>query len=289
VRQDGRLPATIRTDPTRLRQILVNLCGNAIKFTEAGEVELVARLVAAPDAPPMLDFAVRDTGIGLSPEALGRIFQAFEQADGSTTRRFGGTGLGLTISRRLARMLGGDITAASAPGAGSTFTLRVQTGPLDGVPLLTEADDAPPEEVEPSAPELRLSGRVLLAEDTRDSALVIATMLRRAGAQVEIVDNGRLVVERARAERAAGRPFELLLVDLHMPEMDGLQAVRLLRADGLKQPIVALTANSMPEDRAECIAAGCDDYATKPVRRTELVALCARMLSPGTPGAAPRS
>jgi signal transduction histidine kinase len=280
VRQEGRLPATIRTDPTRLRQILVNLCGNAIKFTEAGEVCLTARLADAEGAAPLLEFIVSDTGIGLGHEALGRLFRPFEQADSTTTRRFGGSGLGLAISRRLAHLLGGDVTAASRPGAGSAFTLRIPTGPLEGVPLVGEDDGVSLAEEPEVNLELRLRGHVLLAEDTRDTALVIGTMLRRAGAVVEVVDNGRLALERARAGTAAGQPFDLLLLDMHMPELDGLQVVRQLRAGGYDGPIVALTADSMPEDRAQCIDAGCNDYATKPVRRNDLLALCARQLQP---------
>jgi len=281
VRQEGPLPATMRTDPTRLRQILVNLAGNAIKFTASGSVRILACLATKPEsAEPAIDFVVQDTGIGLSAEQLARLFQPFEQADSSTTRRFGGTGLGLVISRRLAHMLGGDVVVASQPGTGSTFTLRLPTGSLAGVRLVAEGDAAPPT---PAAPEtdVRLDGRVLVAEDTRDSALVIATMLRRAGAEAVTVDDGRKAMELALSESASGRPFALLLMDLHMPVLDGLQATRELRAAGYHLPIAALTANSMPEDRAECIAAGCDDYATKPVRRTELLALCARLMGSG--------
>jgi signal transduction histidine kinase len=282
VRQEGPLPASMRTDPTRLRQILVNLAGNAIKFTEAGAVRILACLATEPDtAEPAIDFVVQDTGIGLTPEQLARLFRPFEQADSSTTRRFGGTGLGLVISRRLARMLGGDVVVASQPGVGSTFTLRLPTGSLAGVPLVDE-DEAPPAAEGPAADaSIHLDGRVLVAEDTRDSALVIATMLRRAGAEAVMVEDGRKAIDLALTERAAGRPFALLLMDLHMPVLDGLEATRELRAAGYDRPIAALTANSMPGDRAECLAAGCDDYATKPVRRTELLALCARLMGSG--------
>jgi len=283
VRQEGPLPATIRTDPTRVRQILLNLCGNAIKFTEKGEVRLLACLATKPDGPsPALDFVVQDSGIGLTPGEIERLFQPFEQADTSTTRRFGGTGLGLVISRRLARMLGGDVLVASVPLQGSTFSLRVPTGSLVGVAMVDE--DTPPPRSARLEPDdrLRLSGRILLAEDTRDSALVISTMLRRAGAEVMVVDTGIAALSQAQTAEAAGQPFALLLMDLHMPELDGLQATRRLRESGYVRPIVALTANSMPGDRAECLRAGCDEYASKPVRRAELLALCARLMAPAT-------
>jgi len=283
VRQEGPLPATIRTDPTRVRQILLNLGGNAIKFTEKGDVRLLACLATKPDGPsPALDFVVQDSGIGLTPGEIERLFQPFEQADTSTTRRFGGTGLGLVISRRLARMLGGDVLVASVPLQGSTFSLRVPTGSLTGVAMLDE--DTPPPRSSRREPDdrLRLSGRILLAEDTRDSALVISTMLRRAGAEVTVVDTGLDALHKAQAAEAAAQPFSLLLMDLHMPELDGLQATRRLRESGYVRPIVALTANSMPGDRAECLRAGCDEYASKPVRRAELLALCARLMAPAT-------
>ncbi len=278
-RRDGPLPAVIRSDPTRLRQILVNLTGNAIKFTGKGRVELALRLVRADGAPEgCLEFSVRDTGIGMDEQQAARLFQPFVQADSSTTRRFGGTGLGLVISRRLARLLGGDVLATSVPGQGSTFTVRIPSGPLEGLRML-EADetlDRPDEALPAVLPTLQ--GRVLLAEDTRDSALVIATILRRAGAEVTVVHDGMAAVNAAQSAAAEGRAFDLLLMDLHMPELDGLQATRRLREAGYDRPIIALTADSMPEDRAACLAAGFDDHATKPVRRAELVALAARML-----------
>jgi signal transduction histidine kinase/CheY-like chemotaxis protein len=275
----GPLPASIRTDPTRMRQILLNLCGNAVKFTQAGGVKLTACLATRPDDPePAVDFLVQDTGIGLTAEQVERLFRPFEQADSSTTRRFGGTGLGLVISRRLARMLGGELSLASQPGQGSTFTVRIPTGPLAGVPLVEQGAPAPVAAAAAPAINQRLSGRILLAEDTRDSALVIATMLRRAGAEVTIVGTGLAAIEALQSAEASGQPFDLALIDQHMPELDGMQATRRLRAEGYTRPIAALTANSLPGDRAECIAAGCDEYASKPVRRAELVALCAKLM-----------
>jgi len=283
IEAEGALPVRISSDPTRLRQVLVNLVGNALKFTSEGGVTLGARLELEPGATSgRLAFSVRDTGIGMNQEQLDRLFQPFVQADASTTRRFGGTGLGLVISRRLARMLGGDVTVSSSEGQGSTFTLSVPTGPLTGVGRVTAAAGPPARVRRADESDViegpRLAGRVLLAEDTRDSALVVATILRRAGAEVDVVHDGLSAVQRALAALEAERPYGLILMDMHMPELDGFAATRRLREQGYSLPIVALTANSMPEDCADCLAAGCDSYATKPVRRADLLSLVALLL-----------
>ena len=277
----GLVPQTIRSDPTRLRQVLINLAGNAVKFTRAGTVRVTVGLAAGPDGPePRLRFEVSDTGIGITVEQAGRLFEPFTQADASTTRRFGGTGLGLAISRRLARMLGGDITVTSAPGQGSTFALMVATGPLEGVRLLSnlregveaEPVSRPPEE---AAPPARLSGRVLVAEDGPDIRRLLSAYLTEAGAAVTEADNGGVAVELALAE-----PFGLILMDMQMPEVDGYAAATTLRARGYRGPIVALTAHAMADDRAKCLAAGCTDYLSKPVARRTLLATVARHLAP---------
>src|SRR5581483_4239641 len=184
------IPARIQGDPTRVRQILLNLAGNAIKFTETGGVRLVLGMSDATDAAPArLRIEVTDTGIGIAPEALPTLFAPFSQADASTTRRFGGTGLGLAISKRLAEMLGGDITVTSTPGAGSTFVLALDTGPLDGVPMVTAAEPAAPPPARRRA-RRRLEGRILLVEDAPDTQRLVSFWLRRAGAQVETADDG---------------------------------------------------------------------------------------------------
>ncbi len=271
------IPDTILSDPTRLRQILLNLAGNAVKFTESGGVRLIARFARRDDADEgTLSIEVVDTGIGMNEEQMARIFESFSQADSSMARRFGGTGLGLAISRRLARMLGGDITVSSSPGEGSTFTVRLSTGSLSNLRLIhppTELCALKLDHAEPAEPAIRLDGaRILLAEDGPDNQRLISFHLRKAGATVTIADNGRAAVEQALASLDAA-PFDLVLMDMQMPELDGYDATRFLRSSGYAGPIVAITAHAMIGDREKCLAAGCDDYTTKPIDRNALLTL----------------
>jgi PAS domain S-box-containing protein len=259
-----QVPSYVLSDPTRLRQILVNLVGNAIKFTQTGGVVLAVD--CADEAPPervRLRFVVIDTGIGMTAEEQARLFAPFVQADTSTTRRFGGTGLGLTISSRLAEVMGGALAVTSAPGAGCTFTLTLdvevaprELHPPSGVAWEHDGDEMP-----------RLRGRVLLVEDAPDSQRLLAFYLRKAGAQVEVVDNGRLACDRVRSALDAGASFDLILMDMQMPVMDGYEATARLRRMGVSTPVVALTAHSMDGDRARCLEAGCTAYLAKPVER----------------------
>ena len=272
----GPVPEAIDTDPTRLRQILINLLGNAVKFTEVGQVRLVVRLTEDGDEPVMV-FDVEDTGVGMSKGQIARLFQPFMQADTSTTRRFGGTGLGLTISRRFAEMLGGGITVRSAFGTGSAFTVTIRVGSLEGVALITDpgAETAVLREAAQAAvrPErLSLEGyRVLLAEDGPDNQRLLTHILTKAGAEVVVRENGRLAVEAVLEEVTAGTPFDAVLMDMQMPVMDGYEAAGLLRSKDYHGPIIALTAHAMAGDREKCLAAGCTDYATKPVDRKRLL------------------
>ncbi len=278
------LPETIETDPTRLRQILLNLVGNAIKFTPRGSV----RLEVGPVEDTRLCFEVIDTGIGLDAEQQARLFTAFSQADASTTRRFGGTGLGLAISKRLAGMLGGDLRVRSVPGEGSTFTLTIDVGSLAGVRLLDRPPDVPAaaERREPSAhaPQA-LRGRILLAEDGLDARRLLARHLRAAGAEVETAENGLVACELALRAAEAGAPYDLILMDMQMPELDGYAAAARLRAAGYRGPIVALTAHAMEDERARCLGAGCDGFAAKPILRRTLIEVARAYLAPA--GAAP--
>ncbi|MDX1964941.1 MAG: ATP-binding protein [Pirellulales bacterium] len=269
------IPATIQTDPLRLRQILVNLVGNAIKFTEHGGVRLEIRLVNS--FTPRMEFDVIDTGIGLSDEQRQRLFHAFSQADNSMSRKFGGTGLGLTISKRLARMLGGDVSIVeSTVGVGTRFRATVLTGPLLGVPLIEPCHRSSESLNLPSRPEnsllsITLNGhRVLLAEDGPDNQRLISHVLRKAGATVNIVENGKQAVDEALRANTVGEAYDVVLMDMQMPVLDGYEATMQLRARGYCQPIVALTAHAMSGDRDKCIAAGCDEYATKPIDRGKL-------------------
>jgi PAS domain S-box-containing protein len=289
VEYPGLLPAQIETDPTRLRQILINLLANAIKFTHHGSVRLVVEY-DPQTAPSRLRFRVIDTGIGMLAPQVAGLFQPFTQADASTTRQYGGTGLGLTISRRLARMLGGDITVESAPNEGSVFTLTVQIGVPADVALVPPTGPAPSARHATETAATTLTGRILLAEDCVDNQRLLSYLLSRAGAEVTVVENGRLAVELIGAALAAGRPApcELVLMDMQMPELDGYEATRCLRQLGYHGPIIALTAHAMTSDRARCLAAGCTDYASKPVNTRSLLALCGRLMNPD-PAQAPAS
>jgi len=270
------LPARVQSDPTRLRQILANLVGNAIKFTHAGSVTLEVRFEPLGGEEGTLTFDVADTGIGMTPEQMACVFQPFQQADASTTRQFGGTGLGLFISRRLAQLLGGDVTIVeSQPGVGTslraTAHVRVPAGARDGAAALPAAAQGSGYDREAELSGDGLACRVLLVEDGPDNQRLIAAILRRAGAEVALAPDGRAGLERALAAWRAGTPFDVVLMDIQMPELDGFEATRALRAAGYPHPIIALTANAMNGDAQECLAAGCDDYASKPVRREDLV------------------
>jgi signal transduction histidine kinase/DNA-binding response OmpR family regulator len=277
---DKTIPKRIQSDPLRAKQVLVNLISNAIKFTASGRVRLsIFREITYFNH--VIRFEISDTGIGMTPDQVVKLFQPFTQADVSTTRKFGGTGLGLTISKRLAHVLGGDITIASEPGRGSTFIFTLDGGLREGVELLENftADQLAGADAEETSEDVRLSGRILLAEDGEDNQDLLSTHLRKAGADVVIAGNGRLAVESAMEAMApGGRRFDLILMDMHMPELDGYGATRKLRAAGLNLPIVALTANAMAEDRVKCLEAGCTDYLSKPITRSHLVATVARYL-----------
>ncbi len=285
VRFDGAIPSTIESDPTRLRQILINLLGNAIKFTETGNVELVVRLLGGSGPSPWLQFEINDTGIGMNPSQLSKLFMPFTQADNSTTRRYGGTGLGLTISKRLSEILGGQITVESEVGRGTTFRMGIMAGNLTGVRLwsnVSEAGDPAPETKQVPANAVSCANcRVLLAEDGPDNQRLISFVLKKAGAQVTLVDNGEAAVTAVLGQLEAGTPFDVVLMDMQMPILDGYSATAKLRARGYNRPIIALTAHAMSGDRDKCMQSGCDDYATKPIDREKLLALVASYSSQG--------
>ena len=275
------IPETIQSDPTRLRQILLNLVGNAVKFTARGTVAIYVRCEEPAGPSPRLSFEIADTGIGLTKSQIGKLFADFMQANSSTTREFGGTGLGLSIAKRLAKLLGGDITVESLPGRGSSFTLNIETGSLSNVQMLADLREAglaldpaasgPVSGETPTKP----SARVLLAEDGHDNQVLITTHLRRAGAHVTVAENGRIALDLASAAAESGEPFDVILMDMQMPEMDGYTATATLRKNGYTWPIVALTAHAMEGDREVCLSAGCNDYLTKPVDRAKLIRLVA--------------
>ncbi len=282
------LPQRIHTDPTRLCQILINLAGNAVKFTEQGEVCLEVRLLTRAGAEPLLEFSVIDTGIGIPPEKVERLFEPFTQADSSTSRKYGGTGLGLTISSKLAGLLEGKITVDSIPGKGSTFRLTIPIGSLAGVEMV-EFHPEPPADVEPKPMEetedvanLSLPLRILVAEDGIDNQRLISFLLKKAGAEVSCVENGEEAVRHAIGAWREDRPYDVILMDIQMPVLDGYSATQQLREQGYEGPIVALTAHAMREDRLKCLEAGCDAYASKPIRRADLLRLVADVAKPKT-------
>ncbi len=256
-----------RGDPTRLRQILYNLTSNALKFTAAGEVALCARPLEGA-----VELSVRDSGIGIPADKIPGLFDSFTQVDASTTRKFGGTGLGLSICRRLAELMGGSIRVESELGAGSAF---IVTLPLERLGEAAASDDAPEDEAE-LVDLSRL--RVLAAEDNEVNRLVLRTLLGQVGLEPELVENGREALEAWRRE-----PWDLVLMDVPMPEMDGISATRAIRerearTGRARTPIVALTANAMSHQIAEYLAAGMDDHVGKPfdvARLLEVVAACA--------------
>ena len=269
------LPSEIRSDPTRLRQILINIIGNATKFTDEGRVTVTAGAEAG-----MLVLTVSDTGTGMTQEQAARLFTPFTQADSSVSRKYGGTGLGLTISRRLASLMSGSIElTATEVGVGSTFTIRLPLIPTEAsVPVasLTTLKGIAPAKGGRRTP--RLEGRILLAEDGVDNQRLISHHLSGAGARVHIADDGQRALEMIQGAIGTDDAFDLLVTDMQMPIMDGYTLARTLRRSGITLPIIALTAHAMAEDRERCLKAGCDDYATKPINKVELIRACARWL-----------
>ena len=286
VRLRGSVPESIQSDPTRLHQILVNLVGNAIKFTEHGGVTLRLELlpVDGQRTAPLLAIDVIDTGIGLGSADPAHIFEAFAQGDASLTRKHGGTGLGLTISRALARLLGGDLMVESTSATGSVFRATVATGALESVRLIDTMNTGAlrpttPAVSRPAPRELTpLRGRVLLAEDGPDNQALISSVLRRAGLEVELANDGQIACEKVAAAAEAGAPYDLVVMDMQMPLMTGYEATAALRREGVTTPILALTAQAMAGDRDKCLAAGCDEYLSKPIDRGRLIDLVRELL-----------
>jgi signal transduction histidine kinase/ActR/RegA family two-component response regulator len=261
-------PDWVETEPTRVRQILYNLLNNAIKFTDKGRVTLGVHCEPGPDGVLHWTFAVSDTGIGMDPATLAQLFQRFHQLDAGANRRFGGSGLGLEISRTLARLIGGDITVQSQSGQGSTFTLTLET-PACAAPK-TDPQSAKPEPPpaggpsEPASPPLE----ILVAEDHPVNRSFIGTLLERLGHRASFAVNGREALEQVEQQ-----DFDLILMDIHMPEMDGLEATQALRArsdDKRHIPVIALSADVMNEAQERALAAGIDEFLSKPVQKQQL-------------------
>jgi PAS domain S-box-containing protein len=277
----ANVPGTVVSDPTRLRQVLVNLVGNAVKFSEQGCVRI--RVGYSTSDVPRLQFDVEDSGIGMTEAHVGKLFHAFEQADASTSRKFGGTGLGLTISKRLVEMLDGKIAVTSTHGLGSIFSFNVVasscTPPKECLPAAIPLVQRTIIEKKPKP----LQGiRILFAEDGPDNQRLISFHLTRAGANVTIAGNGLIAGQLLCREQCLDQPlldplpFDILISDMQMPVMDGYELVELLRAKGVTMPILALTAHAMDGDREKCTKIGCDAHLSKPIDKNELIDACAR-------------
>jgi signal transduction histidine kinase/DNA-binding NarL/FixJ family response regulator len=269
---DFPLPTRFGTDPVRLKQILLNLCSNAIKFTDQGSVSIT---VSCECNNQVMQFAVKDTGIGMTPEQSKKLFKPFQQADSSITRRFGGTGLGLSLSKCLAEKLGGTIEVRSEPGKGSQFILSTSTGSLQNVQFAHSLKQIPSavEFEAKTADTIPLSGHILLAEDNKTNQQLLSLFLRKMGAEVSVADNGESAVKLAQQNH-----YDLIYMDMQMPVLSGVDAVKMLRKQGYEQPIVALTANATSEDKMKCITAGCNDFLTKPVPREKLYGMTSKYL-----------
>ncbi len=268
---ESPVPDYLSADPTRLRQILVNLVGNAIKFTHQGKVSLRVRI------PPgnILEFEIEDTGIGIASDKRERLFQPFAQADVSMTRKYGGTGLGLVLCKRLSEALGGDVSIAwSDPGKGSRFILQIPYTPVDKAQLVGPdrieiANDKVINGFNAKAP---LAGmKILLADDLEDNRMLIRVYLANSGAEVMMVNNGREAVQAAQEKSP-----DVVLMDIQMPVMDGHEAIRQLRSIGFLKPIIALTAHAMAEERDRSFESGCTDYLTKPISKELLLDVLSR-------------
>ncbi len=280
VEYDGKIPKVIQSDAKRLKQILINLVGNAIKFTREGRVGIRIKFDAA-DERLMMD--VIDSGIGMTDEQLGRLFKSFSQGDASVTRSFGGTGLGLAISKRLAEMLGGQITVRSTEGVGSTFSVSIKTGKLKNIPLIrpsTEVEETSPER---AATETKLDANILIVDDRRDIRFLSKHILGKAGATITEAEDGLIAIATVKQALTDGKSFDLILLDMQMPNLDGYETAKALRKLDYTGPIIALTADAMQGDMNKCLEAGCNDYLSKPIDAQRMLQLVGELTTSTPP------
>ncbi len=289
LKNEGEIPSLIQSDPFRLKQILINLINNALKFTDQGEVNIVVR-TEPTQFGRHLAFDIHDTGVGIDEEDRDKLFRPFTQVDVSATREYGGSGLGLSISRRLAELLGGSLTFESAPGEGSVFTVTIDPGICEGV--VTELEES--ENHHPLLPVstdqgdtgdryLPVGTRILVAEDFPPNQSLIEKQLLRAGADVICADDGKMTLKRYYEEQERGTPVDLILMDMQMPVMNGFAATRQIRTEDDQIPIVALTARALSTSRQECLACGCSDYVSKPIDWEELFLVINQLLAAHAP------
>ncbi|MEM7233437.1 MAG: ATP-binding protein, partial [Planctomycetota bacterium] len=280
-RYKGKLPESLLTDPTRLRQVLVNVVGNAIKFTDRGSVNVEASFVSAEE--PRLRFTVKDTGIGIAADEQAKIFDAFVQADQSDRRKYQGSGLGLAISRKLSQALGGDISVESTLGQGTTFFVEVGTGSLKGVPMISGRGIDRSQRREAGKRSNKWTGSsldcdVLVVDDAEDNRVYFEFILRKADARVTIAKNGQEALD-----LVDGQEFQAIVMDMQMPTLDGYETTRRLREQGNQIPVIAVTANAMKEDEQRCIEAGCTAYLSKPCHPADLIDTIASFLPKDEP------
>jgi signal transduction histidine kinase/CheY-like chemotaxis protein len=279
---DGPVPVRIESDPLRLKQVLVNLVGNGLKYTPTGEVRLTVRLWPSDTGPPSMQFEIADTGVGMTADEVARLFTPYGRFGRDDDPR-GSTGLGLTISRRLVELLGGRIDVVSEPGVGTTFTVTIDPGPIADQPLIEPEMPSvgslsfPVDSDEPGPTEMPPGLRVLLAEDTVSNQRLIGRILGDAGVSLDVVNDGNEAIEAASRSLSEGIGYHLILMDMLMPNLGGLDAAAQLRALGCHIPIIALTANAMEGDRDRYLRAGCDGYLAKPIDRNELLDTVARL------------
>jgi len=266
------LPSIIETDPTRLRQIILNLCSNAIKFTERGRISID---VSYDQNQQHLHIGVSDTGIGMSETEQQHLFESFAQADISTTRKYGGTGLGLSISSQLAQLLDGEITCKSVPGEGSQFELVISAKQVSGTAFIHSHDEQKNNSNNNQNSNIpALSGKILLAEDGKDNQAIVKLMLRRIGVKLDIVENGKQVLDTLRHQT-----YDLILMDMQMPQMGGAEALKYIRESGNKTPVVMLTANAMQDEKQRCNDLGANEFLTKPIDKSRFYQTLATFLN----------
>ena len=266
------VPDKVMGDQTRIRQILINLIGNAIKFTQKGNVTLKVKWL---EKSSELAFAVVDTGIGMTEEQQTKVFESFQQADNSITRKFGGTGLGLAITKRLSEMMGGEISVKSEYGKGTTFLVKIQVNAIGSARLKT-MPVAKKKTIVQLNSNSDLSGRVLLVDDNMTNLTLISKVLKKMNLDVECCMNGQEAVNILLDKE---EDFQIVLMDVQMPVMDGLTAAGILKQNNFDKPIIALTANTMSGDKEKCLAAGYNDFASKPINRNELFRIISSHLS----------
>ncbi len=304
----SEMPLFIESDAKRLKQILINLVGNAIKFTRAGRVQirvsyrtldvrqnrnefrpLIARnpkvLAALPTG--LLRFDITDSGIGMTPQQQERLFKPFSQGDSLITQQFGGTGLGLAISGRLATMLGGEIFVESTVDAGSTFTLTIETGDVCGTRLIQSSDEEQRQADESIVEQIQLDANVLIVDDRRDIRFLSKHIVTKAGGRVAEAEDGLLAIETVIQSAAKGIIFDLILLDMQMPNLNGYETARQLRQLGYVGPIIALTADAMQGDMNKCLEAGCNDYLSKPIDKFAMLQKISEMISTPTASSSP--